>query len=281
MSDLNVVEQAAPVRISTSVPKDELDVLFDIHWNQYSQNIPPPIKQKAMKGRRALERDRVVKIAGGTVQFYFPVLNKFLMDKVREKMNREILMTVQMNLEDSEKVYFLESIGFYEPAVDLNFSVTGNTAFRMQVPEIPEDQKTNENKAAKDQEEQVFAQMIQYLQQTCSVTPIPDAWAQAKAREIYNMQASQLGGEAKMVEILGHPKEQLMAFHTQNLKKQLSLNLILRHMGRRMGIPGELKLNKTHEYADVVRKHLLNTMEVVVGPEIKVLDLFERTPDVG
>lgn len=326
---VNMVKQAAPMRVSISIPKAKFQAALDVYWDSVKDKLPDNVVQQALKGYREVTRERVVKIAGGELQFYRPVVSKTIYDEIKDNAGVEALHVAQADMKEFPNVYNIEAIVFMTPEVTLsNMNVNKDFKFHVAAPVIsvndvknivdakvkdvqdrlspksdntlanprvldPLDdalalkagfktfaellqsyEKEAEGQLTKNLENKVSELMMKEILGFAAVTPIPEPWSYNKGEELFNRQAGQFGGEESFLKATHTTKLQIVTQFAQNVANQLKMSLALRALGVKMGIEGDTSLNSSHIYADTVHKHLLKTMVVDVGDEVKVLGLI-------
>lgn len=154
-------------------------------------------------------------------------------------------------------------------AMDDNLAI--DAGFKTYVQMFNQIKKEVEDQITKNVENQTTNAIVRNLMEQSTVSPVPETWAANKAEELFQHQCDQFGGETKLLKMMRATKDQVLSYHAINVSNQLRMNLVIRALGRAMKIEGDTTLGSTYNYADSVRKHLLNTMVVEPGEKVEVL----------
>lgn len=305
-----VEEQAAPWRIQILFNKADLQGRLDAFWATRKSQLSPAFVQKAMKGYRTLNRDRVVNLLGGPASFYSDILVPLVQAEVAKK-ERELLTVAQLQIAEHGDKTALQVVGYLEPKTHFkghtppakfkvsmeplsDEMVTKRTSERIgniqkhhtvdgKLPEVNDDlaisagyenlahmrtqfETDAEGQLTRERETNLTELLVGEILKTTHVDPIPDLWAHNMANNLVDILARQAGGEKQLLaQFRAETREQLVSMQVPQLRRQLEVNLALRHYGIKHGIQGETDLNSTTNYAQAVQRHIINVVEIVDG----------------
>lgn len=107
---------------------------------------------------------------------------------------------------------------------------------------------------------------------TLEISPIPQAWMTAKAHTVYSQHRDMHRTEEELlakfagVETLSGrkviSKNDLLAYFGERAAQSLISDLVLRSWGMMKGVQGDVRLSHIDEYVDVVRKTILESVEI-------------------
>lgn len=123
-----------------TVPRGEFEALMNKYWLSVKDRIHPNIVAQAMKGGyRTLDRDRVVKIAGGVSQFYSPIALE-IAEQFMEASPRQALVVRTPTITQGIESYSIDVGVELEPNVTWKKPVPGiDEPLKVFVPKFPDD----------------------------------------------------------------------------------------------------------------------------------------------